>query len=363
MTYLLYTAGILFAFGLVIFVHEAGHFIVAKRSGVKVDRFSFGLGPELVGFQWGETRYCIAWFPLGGEVRMAGEMPDPNAPEKTQPMTGREFFAQPWYRRFAIAAAGPVMNYLLAILMFTGMFLYYGEPVQTNKTEIGEVMAGLPADRAGIRTGDRVMAMNGETVEDFLSLATRIHGMAGETIRLELERQGERRTVEVVPEEDPERGVGLIGIRPAEPELDRVDVGPLEAAGKATLQCWNISAFTVGYLGQKLIAREAPDVAGPLGIGQVIVKAVKSGWEDFLGLIAMISVAIGLFNLFPIPLLDGGHLLYYAIEGARGRPVGQKTMARANMVGLALLLSLLVFATMNDVRRMRMEPPAAPAAE
>lgn len=369
MTYLLYAAGIAFAFGLVIFVHEFGHFFVAKKSGVKVDRFSFGLGPELIGFQWGETRYCLAVLPLGGEVRMAGEMvdgdeeappPDPNVDHS------REFFHQPWYRRVAIAFAGPFMNYALAILIFFGMLMIWGEPTQLNKTEIGEVVTGMPAEKAGLLKGDKVLKVQDQTVDDFTDLALKIHERPEMETSILLERNGAQQTIKVTPQKDAEGKNGLIGIKPAEPVVERTKIGAVASGKKAVWQCWNISAFTVYYLWHKIAAHERPDVAGPLGIGQVIVKAVKSGPEDFFYLIGLISVAIGLFNLFPVPMLDGGHVLYYVIEGIRGRPLSNKVIAKANMVGLAMLLSLLVFATVNDVQRFktgRAEKAAAAASQ
>lgn len=365
MNFLINTAGILFAFGLVIFVHELGHFLVAKKSGVKVERFSFGLGPEMFGFQWGETRYCIAWLPLGGEVRMAGEMPD-DAAQKEKDAThdnSRDFFAQPWYRRVAIALAGPFMNYVLAVVIFFGMLMIWGEPTQINKTEIGDVMVGMPAEKAGFQKGDKIISVQGEIVSDFQVLAQKINARPGLETTIDLDRGGSPMTLLVVPEGEKE---GRIGIRPADPITEHKAIGVGGAVQKAFVQCWNISYFTVYYLAQKIAAREKPDMAGPLGIGQVIVKAVKSGPEDFFYLIAMISVAIGLFNLFPVPMLDGGHVAYYLIEGLRGRPLSLNVMGKINMVGLAFLLSLLLFATVNDIQRFRNKPATedlAPQAE
>ncbi len=360
MTYLLYAAGIAFAFGMVIFFHEFGHFIVAKKSGVKVERFSFGLGPEMIGFKWGETRYCIAWLPLGGEVRMAGELLDeeaPAEPAKTEPVapaefvedTSRHFFSQPWHRRVLIALAGPAMNYVLATLIFFGMLMIWGESIQTNKTQVGEVVAGMPAEKAGLMKGDTIVSIQNEKVDDFATVKDKISARPGLETEISLLRNGQPMVLKVVPDAQTKR----IGIAPADAEVVRHKISVLGAAKKSVWQCWNISYFTIYYLGQKIIAHERPDVAGPLGIGQVIVKAVKSGPEDFFYLIALISVAIGLFNLFPIPMLDGGHVLYYVIEGLRGRPLSTKVMGKANAVGMAFLLGLLVFATFNDIQRFR----------
>jgi regulator of sigma E protease len=372
MTYLLYAAGIAFAFGLVIFVHEFGHFIVAKKSGVKVERFSFGLGPEMFGFKWGETRYCIAWLPLGGEVRMAGELLDedtetevradeekPVAPAEFIEDTSRHFFSQPWHRRVLIALAGPFMNYVLAIVIFFGMLMIWGESVQTNKTQVGEVVAGMPAEKAGLKTGDRIISVQGQPVEDFMALAQKIHDRPNLETAIAFSRDGQPMELNIVPQQQGSSGPGMIGIKPADAVVEKHKIGLLASAKKSVWQCWNISSFTLYYLGKKIIDRERPDMAGPLGIGQVIVKAVKSGPEDFFYLIALISVAIGLFNLFPIPMLDGGHMLYYIIEGLRGRPLSTKTMGKANAVGMAFLLGLLVFATFNDVQRFRGPKPQA----
>lgn len=362
---------IVFVFGLVIFVHEFGHFIVAKRSGVRVEQFSFGFGKVLFGFTWGETRYTVNWIPLGGYVKMAGDTPEgytgpqlEQAPEEAVTADrSREFFGKPWWHRVLIAIAGPFMNYVLAVIIFVSMLLVWGEPVQLNKTEIGEVMDGMPAQAAGLQKGDRIVSVQGETVENFMDIATRIHGRPEQETEIILMREGDQKTVTVVPDKDKTQGIGLIGIRPADPVHDRLDVGVIRASQLAFYQCWNISAFTLHHLGQKIWSWEKPDVAGPLGIAQVITKAAKAGLEDFFYLIALISVAIGLFNLFPIPLLDGSHILYYVIEGIKGRPLQPKTISRANAIGFVLLMGLVVFATMNDVQRIRNEKASPTAVE
>ncbi len=374
MTFLLSVLGVVFAFGLVIFVHEFGHFMVAKKSGVRVEQFSFGFGREIFGFQKGETRYTVNWIPLGGFVKMAGETPEeytgPAFEGKSAVTEGatvdrsRDFLAQPWYLRVLIALAGPFMNYVLAIIIFFLMLMIWGEPIQTNKTQVGEVMAGKPAAAAGIQAGDHVVSVQGQAVEDFMEVALKIHDRPEQPTDIVVKRDGEEIKFTMTPEKDASRGgVGIIGIRPAAPIQDHVKRGAVSSAKKAVWQCWNISKFTLYYLGQKIMARERPDVAGPIGITQVIVKAVKTGLEDFMFLIAMISVAIGLFNLFPIPLLDGGHILYYVIEGIKGKPVSAGIMNKANMVGFALLISLFVFATFNDIQRIHTERKAKKTAD
>jgi regulator of sigma E protease len=371
--FLLNAGAIVFVFGVIIFVHEGGHFLMAKKSGVKVEQFSFGFGREIFGFQKGETRYTVNWIPLGGFVRMAGEMPDnydgpafegKTTTEAADRDKSREFMAQPWQSRLLIAAAGPVTNYGLSIALFFLILTIKGQAIQTNPTEVGTVMDGKPAAHAGLKPGDKVLSVEGVVVEDFVTLASKIQERPLKDTLLRVQRGGNEMEIHVVPEADKSRGgVGIIGIRPAAPVEDHKKIGVGEAGKLAVRQCWNLSKFTLVYLGQKIMSHERPDVAGPLGITQVIVKAVKTGWEDFFYLIGMISVAIGLFNFFPIPLLDGGHMLYYAIEGIRGRPLSQKVMSRANMVGFAFLISLFVFATFNDIQRIGSERAKPTATE
>jgi len=356
--YLQYTLGILVAFGLVIFIHEFGHFIVAKKSGIKVEQFSFGFGKEIFGFQWGETRYTVNWIPLGGFVRMAGEVPEDyqgpvmeGASRDQNQDRSRDFMTQPWYKRISVALAGPVMNYALAILLFFAIFMVWGQPIHVNKTEVGDVMVGMPAEKAGIKPGDKILKVAGQSVEDFLTVSRLISERANQKVELVVDRQSKEMKFEVTPAWNEEAKRGLIGISPAQPVLLSKKVTVTEAFSDSLKQCWFISAATLQHLADKIRAGEKPDVAGPIGIGQFIVKAVKSGMKDYLTLIALISVALGLFNLFPIPLLDGGHVVYYLIEGIRGKPVSSRVMARANAVGLALLLSLFALATFNDVTR------------
>lgn len=353
MTFLISFLSVAVALGLVIFIHEFGHFIVAKKSGVRVDRFSFGLGPEMIGFQWGETRYCLAWIPLGGEVRMAGEMDPGMASEK--PKDPREFFALPWYRRIPIVVAGPAMNYVLAFLLFSGVFWIWGNPSMSEDPLIGEVAQGYPAQVAGLQAGDRVLFVNDTAIDSWKSLAEVIHGHPGVSLALRV-RRGEdpERTVTVTPRADPTHGHGLIGITPT-PVYEKLSLA--QSLGQGAFQTWYWSWHTVDYLMEKFIRREKPELSGPVGIVSVISKSAQSGWQDYLFLIAMISLGIGLFNLFPIPMLDGGHLVFYLLEGLLRRPIKPSVVRAANVVGLSVLLTILVFATYSDVKRLRTPKP------
>ncbi len=353
-SFLIGSLGVVVAFGVVIFVHEFGHFIVAKRTGVRVDRFSFGLGPELWGFQWGETRYCLAWIPLGGEVRMAGEM-DPGA-ERSEPRDPREFFAQPWYKRIPIVLAGPAMNYLLAFFLFSVVFFTWGNPSLSPDPVIGELKEGYPAQRAGLKTGDRVVSVNGQPAATWAGLAEIIHQSAGRSLTLGVERKETTEAVpltfKLTPLKDAVTGHGLIGITQATSYVFE-KMGMIDAVRMGGRQTVFWSLHTLDYLWQRIVRREKPELSGPVGIATVISKSAQSGMQDYVFLIAMISLGIGLFNLFPIPMLDGGHLMFFLLEGLFRRPVSRRIVQTANAVGLSVLLGILIFATFSDFQRLR----------
>jgi regulator of sigma E protease len=352
MDFLIGALGVVFAFGLVIFVHEFGHFIVAKKSGVQVDRFSFGLGPEMFGFQWGETRYCVAWIPLGGEVRMAGEMEPGGDPSVVR--DSREFFAKPWYRRIPIVLAGPAMNYVLAYVLFAFVFLLWGNPKASSEPVVGDLVDAYPAKAAGLLTGDRMVSVNGKSVFTWTNVAEIIHQNAETPITLSVLREGgESLDFVLTPVRDAVSGRGLIGISPAV-AFSPMPLGEALVAGGQQTVFW--TRYTLSYLGDKIVNRQKPDLSGPLGIANIISKSTKSGIQDYLFLIALISLGIGLFNLFPIPMLDGGHLVFFLWEGISRKPVSRRVVQAANVAGLSLLLGILVFATFSDIQRMRNKP-------
>jgi regulator of sigma E protease len=350
--------GVGFAFGLVVFVHEFGHFIVAKKSGVRVDRFSFGLGPEMFGFKWGETRYCVAWIPLGGEVRMAGEM-EPGGDPKAVRDPG-EFFAKPWYRRIPIVVAGPAMNYVLAYALFSFVFLLWGNPKPSTDPVVGDLVDGFPAKASGLLAGDRFVTVDGKPVATWAEVAGFIHQNPDQPIVLNVRRGGDTEMKFTVTPRRDSGGQGLIGISPVMGYAPMPLGSALVAGGQQTV-FWTKQTLT--YLGEKIVRREKPDLAGPIGIATVISKSARSGIQDYLFLIAMISLGIGLFNLFPIPMLDGGHLVFFLWEGIFRRPATRRAVQAANAVGLSLLLGILVFATYSDIQRMRVKPAAAVAIQ
>jgi regulator of sigma E protease len=345
-----------FALGLVIVLHESGHFFACRRLGVRVEKFAFGFGPELLGFTDSVgTRYSLCAIPFGGFVKPAGE--DPTVEGAETPKSD-EYFGQAWNRRLIIVYAGPAMNYVLAFALYSGLIWGKGMPVASNEPIIGNMMVGFPADKAGIQIGDKVTAFGGRALTGWEDLASSIHRSPDKEITLSIERAGQKLEIKIVPKLNETDNHGVIGIMP---KAEYKPVGPLAAGREALRLCWTQSKQTVTAIAGKIWKRERPDLAGPVGIFQMVSRASRAGWEEFVFLIGFISVAIGFFNLLPLPLLDGGHAMFYWWEGLRGRRASNEVMEKANTVGIAFLLSLLVFATYNDVLRIRTERSAKAA--
>ncbi|MHB9154063.1 MAG: RIP metalloprotease RseP [Endomicrobiales bacterium] len=332
-----------FGVGLLVFIHELGHFLMAKKFRIRVEKFTFGFGPELVGFTYGETRYSLCAIPLGGMVKMPGEDIDNSTGSPD------EFLSQPWYRRLLIAFSGPFMNYLLAIALFTVVISHWGIPKPSPEPVIGEVMAGYPAQAAGLKSGDLVLKVNGTPVKGWAEMAETIHRYPDRGVELEVRRDGKEFSVSVTPKKDTATGLGLIGIGP-KTEIEKV--GLVSSVGLSTKMVVFQSVFTLKYLGEKIVRWEKPEVAGPIGVVQILAKAARAGWETLLHLLAVISVALGLFNLLPIPLVDGGHIFLSIIEGITRRPLNKKVIQVSNLVGLGIIVSIFVFATYSDIARI-----------
>ena len=344
------------ALGLVIFLHESGHFFARRRLGVRVEKFAFGFGPELIGVTGSSgTRFSICAIPFGGFVKPAGEEPSSDAPPKPD-----EYFGQSWNRRLIIVYAGPAMNYILAFLLYTGLIWAKGLPQPSKEAVIGNMVMGLPADKAGLEIGDRVVAFDGREVTGWADMASSIHRSAGQTVDFTVARGDKTLDIKVTPQMDEKSGDGVIGVYQ---KAEYVPAGPLQAMYESARMCWTQTKQTVTTIGSKLWHRERPDLAGPVGIFQMVSRAARAGWEEFIFLIGFISVAIGFFNLLPLPLLDGGHGAFYFWEGIAGKRLTVETQEKANTVGLAFLLSLLVFATYNDVLRIRSAHAARAAAK
>jgi regulator of sigma E protease len=359
-----YLVPFLFVLTLVIFFHELGHFLVARWTGVKVLAFSIGFGPELFGFfDRHGTRWRVAAIPLGGYVRFEGDENAASAPDAAalQRMTPEQrrgsFFHAPLQSRAAIVAAGPIANFLLAIVIFAGIFMMVGKPM--TDAVVDEVEPGSAAAEAGFTPGDLVVAIDGAAIRSFNDMQRAVETAADRTLRVTVERGGAQLELQATPRlREITDGfgnklkIGVLGIRRStNAENVRTEsFGPIQAVAAGVQETWFQIARTGRYLGRMVIGRESTDqIGGPIRIAKTSGEFASLGFVALLNLAAILSVSIGLLNLVPIPMLDGGHLLFYAIEALRGRPLGLRAQEIGMRIGLALVLMLMLFATWNDI--------------
>lgn len=328
----------IFVFGLLIFIHEFGHFIVAKAVGIKVHEFSLGFGPRLIGVSRGETRYNLRLLPLGGFVRMAGM--DPEEKEEDEE---RGFNKKPIWQRVLVIVAGPLMNFLLAAVLLALILYAQGYPVPT--TTVSRLVPGQPAEKAGLQPGDRILAIDGRPVGDWDQLSRMIGERPGKKIILSVERGGRQREIALIPARDPS-GQGKIGIYPVQ-VMQRA--GFFAALGQGLAYTGRISWLILDFIGKMIVGRAPPELGGPVRIVQEIHTAVGMGFYYLLQLAAFLSINLGLFNLLPIPALDGSRVLFLAVERLRGRPVDPARENFIHLVGFGLLLLLIVVITYNDI--------------
>lgn len=337
---------IVFTFGLVIFFHELGHLIAAKRMGVRVEKFSLGFGPEWLGFTKGGTRYVVSLIPVGGYVKMAGEHPG----EKRKG-TPDEFLSQKWWRRILVVASGPAMNFILAIVIFSLMAFFVGIMIpHYESTEVGSVIPEMPAEKAGMLEKDKIISIDGKEVSNWKEMAEIIHSKPGEEISIKILRGKEEIPLKIIPQYDEVRGVGLIGIGPAWHTRKYNFISSLFAGFEQTAF---LIVLTLKYIWLMLLGAVKPAVAGPIGIAQMVAQVARTGIYQLFSLIAIISAGIGLFNLFPIPLLDGGHAMFYLVEGITGKPLDENRMKIAQTIGAVIIIFLLVLVTYQDILRLR----------
>jgi regulator of sigma E protease len=359
-----YLIPFLFVLSLVVFFHELGHFLVARWCGVRVLVFSIGFGPEIAGFndRYG-TRWKISAIPLGGFVKFFGDenaasVPDTErAAEMNEGERAQSFIFQRVSKRAAIVIAGPLANFLLAVVIFAGVFMLYGK--QTMSARVDEVQAGSAAAEAGFKPGDLVVAINGRAIDDFAHMQRLVSESGGETLEITVRRDGALLSLKATPRLETKkdafgnvRRIGILGIQrsPAPEDLQFHPIATPQAVWLAAQETWSVIDRTLTYIGGVITGREAANqLGGPIRIAQMSGQVASFGFVPLIQLAAVLSVSIGLLNLFPIPLLDGGHLLFYIIEGIRGRPLSEKAQEVGFRIGLAIVLMLMIFATFNDI--------------
>jgi len=337
----------IFVIGLLVTFHEFGHFIFARLFDIKVFSFSIGYGPPIFSYRGRETEFSIRLLPLGGFVKMAGmEGNLIEGYEEAQVPQTQRFDGKPMWQRSLVVLAGPLMNIVLSILLVFIVFLVIGVPAQ--ELRVIEVIPGGPADRAGLQAGDVVLQVNGETMdlERFVSFLSQ---SAGKKVELTIQRGGKTERIVVVPEWDEEEGRALVR---AVFGINNRRVNPVLALGKSAYTVINWFLLSIVGLLYTLLGRLPLELTGPLGIAQMAGQAASLGFLNLLMFSAIISVFLAIFNLLPIPLLDGGHLLIFLVEKVRGKPLEQEKIGFIYLVGIIFIFLLAIFVTYQDVMRI-----------
>mgnify|MGYP001455828695 CR=1 FL=1 len=338
--------------GPLIFIHEFGHFLCARLFGIRILKFSLGFGPKVLGRKSGDTEYLLSAFPLGGYVKMYGESPS----EEVTP--GEECFSfshKPTWQRFLVVLCGPLFNLLFAVLLFSAMFAFTGLPQPLDEARIGAVTSGSPAEHAGIKPGDLIVSIDDRPVTAWSDVSRLVRQSNGKPLVIAMQRDTERVTVTAQPSMEEDKNMFgevvdtryMLGVRVAEKivaisVLDAVHAGFSHTAGL-------IEVTLLGLV--KIIQKVVPasELGGPIRIAQMAGQQMQAGWINLVHFAGLLSVSLGVLNLFPIPILDGGHLVFFTVEAIRRRPLSMETRERLQVLGLVLLVSLMLFVFYNDV--------------
>jgi regulator of sigma E protease len=349
-----FVIGIVVVLGVLIFFHELGHFICAKIFNVGVEKFSLGFGPKVIGKTIGRTEYRLSAIPLGGFVKMVGEQPDAEIDPADIPYS---FTHKPVLQRIVIVAAGPFFNFILAVLIFFGIFNFAG--VMVLQPVVGEVKAGSPASEAGIKPGDRVVKVNGDPIASWSEMADKIMSSRGAALNFKIQRNNELFTLTVVPEKEKTPNVFgeqqdrfVVGVTASGESVPK-DLNLIQAFEESLARTYDITKLTIVSV-IKLFQGVIPakTIGGPILIAQIAGEQAAAGVLNLMFFIAIVSINLGILNLLPVPVLDGGHIMFFIIEAVIRRPVSVKTREIAQQVGIFLLMMLMIFAFYNDIMRL-----------
>ncbi len=356
----IYIPAFLFVLTIIVFFHELGHFWAARRCGVTVDAFSIGFGREIIGWTDSKnTRWKICWIPLGGYVKFIDDMNAASTPDEgaLQEMSAEErkgaLQSKALWQRAFVVAAGPIASFLLAIVIFSGIYMVYGYGY--HKPYVGQVKQGSPAEKAGFKSGDLILSINGNRIEEFQDIGPYVQISGNDVLKFKVLRDDKEIALE--GKSAISETVDKLGNRPRQLGIysskryiyQKVD--PITAIGLSLKQTYKIIVLPLQYLSGTIARGEVPDqLSGPIGIADTAGKVlINIGWLGLIQLAATLSAAIGFFNLLPIPLLDGGHLAFYAVEAVRGKPLSARTQEIAAAFGLAILVTLMIFVTRLDI--------------
>lgn len=331
----------IFVFGVLVTVHEFGHFITAKMTGMRVDEFAIGFGPKIYQQKDGETLYSLRAIPLGGYNKIAGMDPD-------DPVEPNAFNSKPIPARMLVILAGALMNFILPIILFSGIFMVEGRMQLVNEPVLGTVVDEMAAARAGLKAGDRIVTIDGKNVETWTDVVLNLRKAGTEEVTLTAERNGVLQTYKMTPMFDKDAGRPLIGVSP---KFSKESLGFFGSIKEGFIYTKNIGLSMVNGL-YRIVSGNAPaDVAGPIGVAQMAGQVAEKGLLPLMNFVAFLSINLGVINLLPLPALDGGHFVLLLLEALRGKPLGGKAMTNIQMVGVALILALTVFSTFKDITR------------
>lgn len=331
----------IFVFGVLVTVHEFGHFITAKMTGMRVDEFAIGFGPKIYQQKDGETLYSLRAIPLGGYNKIAGMDPD-------DPVEPNAFNSKPIPARMLVILAGALMNFILPIILFSGIFMVEGRMQLVNEPVLGTVVDEMAAARAGLKAGDRIVTIDGKNVETWTDVVLNLRKAGTEEVTLTAERNGVLQTYKMTPMFDKDAGRPLIGVSP---RFSKESLGFFGSIKEGFIYTKNIGLSMVSGL-YRIVSGNAPaDVAGPIGVAQMAGQVAEKGLLPLMNFVAFLSINLGVINLLPLPALDGGHFVLLLLEALRGKPLGGKAMTNIQMVGVALILALTVFSTFKDITR------------
>ncbi|AHF07524.1 RIP metalloprotease RseP [Desulfitobacterium metallireducens] len=343
---------VIFVFGLLVMIHEFGHYIVARLNGIKVLEFAFGFGPKIVGYKGKETEYNLRVIPLGGFVRLYGMDPEVNEngeQELAPSHDPRSFTNKKVWQRMAVIAAGAIMNFVLAIFLFVLVFAYYGIPTAANGNAIGSIVEGKSAAQAGIQAGAKILAIDGIATPEWDDCVNAIHSKPNQKVTLTLEQAGKQETVTLQTEKDEQTGFGMVGIAP---QVIYEKTSLVDSVKYGWQQTVDLTKLIVVSLTQMITGKTSAELGGPVAIAQVIGEGAKQGFANLLSLTGMLSVQLGLLNLFPIPALDGSRLVFLLIEGLRGKPINPERENFIHFIGFVLLFALMIAVTYQDILKL-----------
>ena len=357
----------LFVLTVVVFFHELGHFLIARWCGIGVETFSVGFGRELIGWTDRQgTRWKVSLIPLGGYVKFEGDSDETSTPDQetidqmTEAERARSFHTKPLWARSAVVAGGPIANFILAIVIFSAVFAINGR--QLTAPIVDKVNPGSAAEEAGLKTGDRVVSIDGAPIESFLDLQRIVSTSADLPLKIDIDRGGEVLTLDAIPKRQEltdrfgnKQSIGVLGVSRSLSEGDIVykTYSLPEAVVAGTQETWFVMERTVIFIGGLFTGRESVEqLGGPIRIAQVSGQVATLGFLALINLAALLSVSIGLLNLFPIPILDGGRLVFYGFEAVLGRPLSARTQDIGFRIGFAVVIMLMIFATWNDTARL-----------